>query len=415
MTSTSTRAPYLPAAYRAHPLLDPLLPSRQPSIARLWVSTWRSLQRDPDAYDGMLRVYALPAGTTGDRDLRDYFHDADLYLDDLLRLVPGAAADALRPLEATRLRNDLGELLRMTFDGDTPRARYEAQRKLYLAKLLFDIDHCRSVRDGLRHKEQWERLLAERLWHDASEGEEVEICCRLEPVRGGPHRLEVGLPKSHDTRCWRFRPRRLPRRNGDAAVDVYLYRSRFKREGEPASELRMAQGLYILEESPRWPALGRRSGSILSKMIRRGIGDPRMVQDLLGAMFIVGSRQEAYALERRLVGALGGPLRWRDRVDTLAGERDRPRLDPRSSSAFQVLKQIVDVLMRDESGAGPYLFPVEVQIYPLEAYLRTLHDAHFASHTAYKRRQFLVDLLPLLFPSVIYGAEHPVQTLVATT
>ena len=130
-----------------------------------------------------------------------------------------------------------------------------------------------------------------------------------------------------------------------------------------------------------------------------------MVQDLLGAMFIVGDRRQAYALERRLVGSLGGPLRWRDRVDTLGSRKDSTRLSARSSSGFSVLKGIVDILIEDPSAPSPYLFAVEVQIYPLEAYLHTLYDAHFASHTAYKRRQFLHDLLPVIFPPEIYGEE----------
>ena len=48
---------------------------------------------------------------------------------------------------------------------------------------------------------------------------------------------------------------------------------------------------------------------------------------------------------------------------------------------------------------------MEIQIFPLEAYLETLYDAHFASHAAYKRRQFLHELLPILFPAGIYGVE----------
>jgi hypothetical protein len=45
-------------------------------------------------------------------------------------------------------------------------------------------------------------------------------------------------------------------------------------------------------------------------------------------------------------------------------------------------------------GDNPYLFPVESAGLS-EAYLRTLHDAHYASHTAYKQ-QFLHDLTPAL-------------------
>lgn len=57
-------------------------------------------------------------------------------------------------------------LLRLTFDGGGPRLRYEARRKLYLTKLLFDIDHTRAVRDGRRHQSLSERVLREKLWND---------------------------------------------------------------------------------------------------------------------------------------------------------------------------------------------------------------------------------------------------------
>lgn len=373
----------VPAAYQAHPFLDPALRRHQPALARLWVATWRDLRRDPGAYQRMVEFYVRPAGrdTRERRSIHRYFQDADVYLDDLLRLSPEETASRLRVSPAVRELNDIGPLVATTFESKDPRVRYEAQRKLYLAKLLFDIDHCRSVRDGLRHKEQWEALLAETVWPGCEE------------------RAEVGLATGSPVR-------RLARRFGEPPIDVHLYKSRFKKETEPPQDVTTPSGLHRVEETPRWPGLGRRSGSILSKMIRRGIGDPRLVPDLLGAMFIVGDRGQAYALERRLVRLLGGPLRWRDRVDTLAGERDRGRLDPRSSSGFQVLKQIVDVLMADPAGDIPYLFPVEVQIYPLEAYLRTLQDVHFASHTAYKRRQFLLDLLPVLFPLTVFGEVY---------
>lgn len=59
-------------------------------------------------------------------------------------------------------------------------------------------------------------------------------------------------------------------------------------------------------------------------MIRSGIGDAHAVPDILGARFVVGNRWQAYAPERRLVQALGGPFRWRDRVDTLGGDEDFP-------------------------------------------------------------------------------------------
>ena len=395
-----------PATYRAHPLLDPRLPSHHPAVARLWLDTWRRVCEDPSAYEALVSAYTHTAGGAPLPDLSfdQYFHDADSYLNDLLRLVPFSSAKFLAPLPETRGLSSLRDLLRATFQGEDSRVRYEAQRKLYLAKLLFDVDHTRSIRDGPRHRAIFERVLDRALWEMAAEGETVEICGLLRDERNGSQRFEVGVPATTQSRCWKFRVRKLPAQARGAGIDVYHYRSRFKREADPLTGSRTDDGLLRIAESPRWPGLGRRSGSILSKMIRRAIDDPRLVQDVLGAMFIVGDRAQAYALERRLVRALGGPLRWRDRVDTLRGGRDRDRLDRHSSSGFQVLKGIADVLMDDPASEVPYLFSVEIQIYPLEAYLRTLYDEHFASHAAYKRRQFLHDLLPVLFPEEIYGS-----------
>lgn len=394
----------VPAAYRAHPLLDPHLPAHNPATARLWVDAWRRLRDDDAAYLEILKAYTqTPRGTQpAAATFSQYFHDADAYLLDLLRLVPESLARHLVPLPETRGLSSLRDLLRATFEGTDARCRYEAQRKLYLAKMLFDIDHCRSIRDGLRHRARFEDMLRHSLFEGVEPTGEVEICGLVTNGRDGAQRFEIGVQPSGQARCWKFRVRHLPARGRDPAVDVYHYRARYKREADPAIDARNEDGLLSISENPRWPGLGRRSGSILSKMIRRGIADPRQVQDVLGAMFIVGDRRQAYALERRLIFALGGPLRWRDRVDTLSNPRDRALLDTQSSSGFQVLKEIVDVLMEDPSSTTPYLFSVEIQIYPLEAYLRTLYDAHFASHTAYKKRQFLNELLPLLFPPGIY-------------
>ncbi len=384
-----------PPAYQAHPLLDPLFPSRQRAASRFWLATYRSLASDPGSDFGAARSWP-------------YFSDADKYIDDLLRTAPEALKHRLELLPQTRIAGDLGALLRAAVKGSDPRARYEAQRKLYLAKLLFDVDHCRSVRDGPRHRAALEALLDQTIWSATESDDEVEVCCETDSE--GPEQGALRIVKpSPRAQCWCFHVRHLARRKGEATVEIYHYRSRFKRDVSPVLQHGPCGGVLTLKEAPRWPTLGRGSGSIVSKMIRRGIGDPQMIQDLLGAMFIVGNPRQVYILERWLVEALGGPLRWRDRVDTISTEADRQRLDAQSSVGFQVLKQIVDILVVDSSGAPPYLFPIEIQIYPLEAYLRTIHDSHFASHAAYKQRQFLKDLLPLLFPPEIYGTHKELQ------
>ena len=78
--------------------------------------------------------------------------------------------------------------------------------------------------------------------------------------------------------------------------------------------------------------------------------------------------------------------------------------------ATSVFKCELDVLYRPPHApdSPPYFFPVELQIYTLETYLRTIHTEHYASHQALKKRQFLLGLVPYLFPVGIYG-EEPVR------
>jgi hypothetical protein len=398
----------VPETYRVHPLLDPILPSRQPAQARFWLSTYQRLARDPESYRQVLSSFIRPPGgqQATARTLETYLRDADLYLDDLLRLIPPEEADRLKPQARCRETNGLLELLREMFEGPDSRIRYEAQRKLQLSRMLFDVDHCRTVRDGPRHRDRFERLLERNLWSEAEAGVEVLVCCELREDRTGLERLEIGVPRSPRAQCIRFQVRTLPARTGEPEIQVYHYHSRFKRERTRVAPVPAADGTYRLVEAERWPGLGRRSGSILSKMIRQGIGDPHFVKDILGAMFIVGNARQAHRLERRLLDPLGGPFRWRDRVDTLAGEQDRDRLNAHSAGGFKVLKKIVDILTEDPTAPSPYLYSVEIQIFPVEEYLRTLFDATYVGHDAYKRRQFLHDILPLLFPAEVFGPHE---------
>lgn len=382
-------------AYRAHPLLAPDLGGREHAAARLWLPAYRALRRAPD--DDWLHRRFLRVTLGGDQTPAQapgaYFEDVERYLDDLLRMASDEVAHRLRPLQEIRDLNRLAPLLRTTFTGDTPRLRYEARRKLYLTKLLFDIDHTRAVRDGRRHRELVERHLQDVLWGDRSGGQVREVCVEL-PSHG------------HQMTRWCFRVRHVRPDTAKAPIEVFEYRTRFKREVD-MSVGDAGDGRLKITEAARWPALGRRSGSILGKMIRRGLGDANAVPDLLGALFVVADRRQAYLLERHLVTALGGPFGGRDRVDALSPSADRSGLNATSAPAFCVLKQMVDVLMADPASHAPYQVPVEMQIYPLEAYLDTLSGEGLAGHRAYKRRQFLSELLPILFPPSIYGDASP--------
>ena len=213
--------------------------------------------------------------------------------------------------------------------------------------------------------------------------------------------------KSPDHEKWGFHLSRV-KRAGRRPIHVYHYACRFKRE---VAQFRYERGeaQYEVQERTIWETLHeRRSGSILSKMIRKGEVHARKIQDIIGAMFIVKNEREVESLQEALFDIFGGPLRWKDRVNTIKYPEQRTKLNVHSGRGYEVLKSDVDVLYAPPgNGKKSYIFSVEIQIYPIEAYLRTLYDAEAASHDAYKRRQFLHDLLPLLFPAEIYG-PHPV-------
>lgn len=393
--------------FAAHPLLDPQLLTRQRTAVRFWLPVYRRLVADSSARAALLRSLTTPVTHSGHRALAPveaYFEDTERYLDGLLRFAPPALALRLQVLPAIRHLQDLDALLHLAFGAGAPRQRYEARRKLYLTKLLFDIDHTRAVRDGRRHHVLFAQALRETLWRDLDRDRVRPQCFALAPGRGDHAEAVPTAALASSEPIWCFEPRRLRATSKGDAIDVFDYRSRFKREldvGLGASESWRARE----PATRRRPAMGPRSGSILSKMIRGGIGDAHAMPDLLGAMFVVGNRRQAYALERRLVDALGGPFRWRDRVDTLGSGEDRTRLTAASSWRYRVLKQIVDLLVSDDPESPPYHFPVEIQIYPLGSHLTTLWNGHHAAHQQYKQRQILSELLPVLFPVEIFGSH----------
>lgn len=394
--------------YEAHPLLDPFFPSRAPGHTRHWIRVHRQLSPAGEAAHDLFARLLQPRPATVDlgATVSACLRDVDSYLDDVLRFAPPEWRSQLRPGPEIRALHDPAPLLEMCFAAPDARSRYEAQRKLYLGRLLLSIDHWRAVRDGQRHRAILEDHLERSLLGQSRAVPETEVCYRF--VRDGHTggRLAKTAGAGRDAQCWRFHPRILPAENGWPAIEILQHHCRFKREAMPATPPNGPLETLPPGDAESWPKLGRRSGSILSKMIRKGITDPHQVQDVLGAMFVVADRHQAYALERRLLAILGGPAWVRDRTDTLTGERERERLSRRSAAGFEVLKETVDILV-DDSASGPYQFAVELQIYPLTSYLATIHDAHYASHAAYKQRQFQSDILPLLFPEAIFNWPPP--------
>jgi len=159
--------------YHAHPLLDPEFtrrPSRQLRFAQL---TRERIRDNDEAYSReaarLLRpLREMPGqgeGSPGDiAAIAEFLQEADAYLIATIGLLPDAAARAhAHPLPEVGDVGDLRDLLGLAFEHDDPRVRFEARRKLYLAKLLVDINQSHHVQEGPRHLAYFEELLQESL------------------------------------------------------------------------------------------------------------------------------------------------------------------------------------------------------------------------------------------------------------
>jgi len=400
--------------YSAHPMLDPAFMESDRITARALYRNFRRMQEGPDAYNEALNVLLNPLGRPlplidNLEAIRRYLVDVNAYVHEVLGLLPAPARKPLTMDAEVATGNDLLGLLEMAFRGETPRIRFEAQRKLYLAKLFFDIDHDPGVQMGPLHRKYFEDTLDQKLWSRASRVKPMNLY--FEPDPDGL-RMKVTTRRVNPAQeRWTFHLTRV-RRPHRRPIHVYHYACRFKREVAP---FRYAEGdaSYHVTEKRIWDTLHeRRSGSILSKMLRKGEVHPRKIQDIIGAMFIVKDLREVEELQDALFDIFGGPLRWKDRVNTIRHPEERARLNRHSGVGYEVLKSDVDVLYASsDPERKPYIFSVEVQIYTVEGFLRTVHSSHYASHYRLKLRQFLEGLVPCLFPAAIYGQPLTRQLL----
>ena len=406
--------------YRAHPLLDPSLSETDPASFRMLYKRYLEALRSPEGYNDFLNRMLYPVGEerpleSNLESARYYLNEAMQYTAGLTQLMPVEAGQVLAPAPEVCECSDILELLSVIFGNTDRRARFEAQRKLYLSKLFFDVDHCREVQDGVEHKEAFGLLLEKHLFTGVVNRQELEVSFGI-----GPDGLSMEYSINGDARPdrehWTFDMQeiQLLHQGWPIRLHVYFYSCRFKKE-IIAYQYRKGLDHYALQPMEIWNELERRrSGSIVSKMIRTGANDPRQIKDLIGAMFIVQNLVEVEHLKEILVGLFGGPFRVKNVVDTLGGTAQVSQLNPYSGAGYKVFKCELDILYRNPSApdSPPYFVPVELQIYTLESYLRTIHTEHYANHQALKRRQFLLGLVPYLFPAVIYG-EEPLRLCMA--
>ncbi|HPF69660.1 MAG TPA: hypothetical protein PLQ13_03230 [Candidatus Krumholzibacteria bacterium] len=393
--------------HTAHPLLDPGFGTRRSRVLALTRQKYHRILTDDDAYRRELsRLFQpggeeeLPLARLAER-AADYLNEADVYLASTIELLPSAARPHVLPLPAVADCDDVRGLLTMAFRADDPRLAYEARRKLFLGQALLRIDQSRHVQNGQLHMEHFEHLLNEGLWRHTSQVHDLEVGFRMDE---GGSIAYTARPAEGDQR-WHFRSTFVQAREAGRAIalDILYYSCRFKRSVTPVT-FEIVDGRRRVIERIRWSEMRQQtSGSILSKMIRNGINNPDTIADMIGAMFIVHDNDALDDLLLMLDAAVGTPFGWRNVTDTLSPEKG-VSLNEFSSGQFKVFKGDVDVLFPDPATGQPYRFPVEVQIYTLEAYLRTVCGAHEASHLALKLRQFLYGLVPRIFPREVYGS-----------
>ena len=406
--------------FTAHPLLDPDFAAKGSRLLYLTRLNFRRMVRDDEAYRLELARIFHPQGQDHAGDLTlaalaaragEYLREADIYLASTIELLPSGNRDAVRPLPLVTDCNDVRDLMGIAIHGEGERLRYEARRKLCLAQMLIQIDQSRIIQDGPAHKAHFEEILNDGLWRHTKQIHDLTVGYHLSE---DGHNIDyTSRPADGDMR-WDFRSTFIEKTSGhrSIALDILYYNCRFKRSVAPIS-FEIVDGTHRVLERIRWSDMRQEtSGSVLSKMIRKGINNPDEIGDLIGAMFIVNDNDALTDLLVLLDSCVGTPFGWRNVTDTLNVRPGGSTLNTFSSKDFKVFKGNVDVLIAEEGGGFPYRFPVEIQIFTLESYLRTVCGDHDASHLALKLRQFLYGLVPKIFPRRIYGdkwlkLDHP--------
>ena len=391
--------------YSAHPLLDPTFFEHERDALRHYARLMRENLRNPWRYQDLLNrllhpMYEKHSLEVNERIIASYLRDASAYIAQLVLLLPPQERERYRCNEEVANTNDFHQLAKVLFRERDPRRTFEARRKLYLTKLLIQIDHTRRIQEGPRHKRFLLSLLDRGLWAYVRESREVELSYTVDET--GIHVREA-LGRGEGYHWFRFNTRRVVRDlpGGPYDIPIYHVAARFKLDGAPVAGMRQKD-----RRSSDLPRLERiRSASVLSKMLRKRINDPVVITDILGLRFIVESEREVSKLADLLHHVLGGPLAFRNQVDLFRFPEQHAEMNRFSSSDFKVFKEDVDILCAPGRGEvmRPYLFPVELQIFTVESYLRTVHRRDNASHRSYKRRQFIEGVFPYVFPAEIYG------------
>ena len=127
--------------YSAHPMLDPKFLDRDHVSARALARSYLGMSRSDEDYNRLLNRMLSPMDrprplAENIETARRYLVDVNAYLRELLGLLEPAVRKPLAMDAEVAVHNDVHGLMDLAFRGDTPRIKFEAQRKLYLAKLV---------------------------------------------------------------------------------------------------------------------------------------------------------------------------------------------------------------------------------------------------------------------------------------
>lgn len=394
--------------YSAHPLLDPSFPTTPGRVGYYFRMMYDRIQNDDASYQAEISRMLNPPGASSEnlRKLEEMirvFTEADTYIQELIALLPNNSRSSVTPNPQVSACNDMRTLMEMLFTAEDPVLRFEAQRKMYLAKLLLDIEHSFMIQDGPKHKAYFDGLLQNGLWDSTTANNKVEIGFNIAEDQ---QHIQYNLSPRDNQQKWSFNSKFLEKEllNRTVPIDILYYNCRFKKSVTPIS-FELIDGRHEVVEKQRWDGMrSQSSGSILSKMIRKGINNPDEIGDLLGAMFIVFDENAVGELLTLLDNVLGNPIGWRNITDSFNDSQNDSELNKHSGKGYQVFKGDLDILYPNLTPElPPYRFPVEIQIYTLEGFLRTVCGTHSANHLALKLRQFLHGLAPMIFPESVYG------------
>jgi hypothetical protein len=326
---------------------------------------------------------------------------ADKYIDRFLRQGPlEPLSERIGITEEVRRTDDVIDLLAIVFDTSySERTRFEAKRKLTLMQLAAEMDKRtrefdatnQALAERKRGKEQGDpfvRFLDAHVWTpEKLKGDTGEV------IVVSKHSLNtyecIGteeVPVEQEEEVRRRIANQKPARKGYYLRHTPFQQRSFDDGGEniPAS----------FDSRPRKDFLAG-----VNKLLRKGKYNPEAaVEDMVGWMFVVRTREDAISLKRRMEGAgkKSGSLALAEETeDTLGGQ---PYSAKNAGSSTELGQLKYDVLFEGNR--------MEIVILDYKNYLDYLYKDDVAHEEYELKRLVRSGALKALFPNSIYRVNE---------